>query len=248
MKRFLNRGPWLHLTLWAWPWIGTGLGFAVGNRFLYPLFCVLPAYVVMVLLLRQGRRGRAVVAMLLWALGLALAGTGFTVAAPERAAAITLNGPEYRDEMFHWIRTGEGAEGDPSRFIPQHAFHITVFVLLSVATGSSLSMLFGTILMNYMSFYVGSLILEAEFLMPIVFLGWPVWSLVRVAAFVTLGVVLAEPLLGRLFARRSGFKDLRFYLLGGAAGLLVDALLKWLLAPLWQVWLVNAAGPGFSGL
>jgi hypothetical protein len=247
VKKFLHEGPWLHLALWGWPWIGTALGFAVGNRFLYPVLCVLPAYISMILLLKAGRRQRAVAAMLVWALGLGFAGTAFTAGAPERAAAITLNGENYREEMFGWIRTGEGPEGDISLFLPQHALHAGLFALLSLATASAVSMLFGTILMNYMSFYVGSLIIKAEFPVSIFVLGWPVWSVVRVIAFVILGVVLAEPLLGRLFSYRWTVRDLTPFLVAGMGGLVADALMKWLLAPLWRQWLLEAVGSGLNG-
>jgi hypothetical protein len=247
-NRLFHEGPWLHLALWVWPWVGTALGYAVGNRFLYPFLCVLPAYMAMVFLLKAGRRRRAVAAMVVWAIGLGFAGTFFTAAAPERAAAITLNGENYRDEMFGWIRTGEGPEGDVSQFLPQHALHSGLFALLSLATASALSMLFGTILMNYMSFYVGSLVITSEFPQMIYPLGWPVWAIVRVVAFVILGVVLAEPLLGRLFSYRWTIRDLAPFLVAGMGGLIADALMKWLLAPFWRQWLLEAVGSGLNGL
>src|SRR5262249_56349221 len=76
---------------------------------------------------------------------------------PAPPDGLVLNGPAYRDEMFRWIRTGEGREGSPRLFLPQHLAHLAAFVALSLATASTLSILLGAVLMNFMAFYVASL-------------------------------------------------------------------------------------------
>src|SRR5687768_10130921 len=106
------------------------LGLWLGNRWLLPVLNTLPAYVTMLVLLRRGRRGRAVAATLLWAATLAVAGTLFFRFWPEAPDALVFNGPRYRDEMFHWIRTGAGSEGSLRLFLPQHLLHLVVFVAL----------------------------------------------------------------------------------------------------------------------
>jgi hypothetical protein len=229
-----GRREWAFLvggTLLSYP-----LGLLLGSAWLLPLLNTAPAYVVMVRRLRQGRRGGAVGAVLLWAAVLAVAGTVTFALWPTPADDRVLNGPAYRDEMFRWIRTGEGREGSPRLFLPQHVGHLAAFVVLSLATASTLSILLGAVLMNFMSFYVASLIRAGVPVFAVLFLGWPPWALCRVAAFCTLGAVLAEPLLARLFPYpRSG--RVRPFFVGAALGILADWLLKALLAPWWGAWL-----------
>ena len=246
MKRFLLGGIWAHGFLFLWPWIGSAIGYAIGSPILLPVLDVFPAYVIMLMLLYHGRRGRAVAVMLVWALGMALAGTTLVTLLPEQSATLILNGVEYRLQMFEWIRTGVGAESDPRLFIPQHLGHLAAFLALSLGTVSLLSMILGSILMNYMSFYVGSLILESDFPIRVIGMGWPPWSLFRVASFVTLGVVLAEPLLFRLRKKPFRFGEITPFLVAAGIGLGLDLILKTFLAPWWRVWLLAASGPAIG--
>jgi hypothetical protein len=208
------------------------LGLALASPWLLPLLNTAPAYVVMVRRLSRSDRAGAVVAMLLWAAALAVGGTVSFALWPSPVDGLVLNGPAYRDEMLHWIRTGEGREGSPLLFLPQHLLHLGAFVALCLPTASALGILLGAVLMNFMSFYVASLARAGVPAGAVVLLGWPPWALCRVAAFCVLGVVLAEPLLGRFRPlARSGSS--RRFLLAAAAGLVADCALKAILAPTW---------------
>lgn len=214
------------------------LGLAVGHLWLLPALNTLPAYLTMVALLRRGERRHAVVAMLVWAVALAVGGTVSFALWPRPVDAVVLNGPAYREEMFAWILTGVGRESQPSRFLPQHVGHLAGFVVLSLATASALSITMGAVLMNFMSFYVASLARAGVPAWAVVLLGWQPWAICRVAAFCTLGVVLAEPLLARVLKYRyDGLRGARPYVLAAAAGILADWILKALLAPSWGAWL-----------
>jgi hypothetical protein len=138
--------------------------------------------------------------------------------------------------MLRWIRTGEGSEGSPRLFVPQHLLHLALFIVLSLATASVLSIVAGAALVNYMDFYVASLARAGAPAWAVVLLGWQPWALCRVAAFCTLGAVLAEPLLRRLapYPRTDG---VRRYLLWAGTGILADWILKAALAPTWGLWL-----------
>jgi hypothetical protein len=135
--------------------------------------------------------------------------------------------------MFQWIRTGSGAEGDPLQFVPQHLLHIVVFSALSVLSGSVLSLLMGAVLMNYMSFYVASVILASNDRLLAALIGWHPWSIIRVISFVILGVILGEPLICKIAKREYNYLGARPFLRLALAGLVVDILLKGLLAPWW---------------
>lgn len=214
------------------------LGLAIRHPWILPALNTLPAYLTMVERLRRGERRQAVVAMLVWAVALAVGGTVSFALWPRPVDAVVLNGPAYREEMFAWILTGIGREGQPSRFLPQHIGHLAGFVVLSLATASALSITMGAVLMNFMSFYVASLARADVPAWAVVLLGWQPWAICRVAAFCTLGVVLAEPLLSRVLEYPyAGLRAARPYMIAAAAGILADWALKALLAPTWGAWL-----------
>jgi hypothetical protein len=214
------------------------LGLLTGSRWILPVLNTAPAYVLMVRRLRAGDRGGALRATLLWAAALALFGT-FTFAAwPRDPGPLVLHGPEYRDEMFRWIRTGEGTEGDIRLFLPQHLVHLAAFVGLSLVSASVVSISMGAVLMNYMGYYVASLARAGAPTGAVLFLGWQPWALCRVAAFCALGTVLAEPLLAKVRAYRyEGLGAARTVILTAGGGILADWILKALLAPHWGLWL-----------
>jgi len=209
------------------------LGLALGVPWLLPILNAAPAYTAMVILLRRGDRRQAVIVMLAWAAALAVAGTLTFAVWPQPPGPLIVHGPEYRDEMFAWIRTGAGSEGSPRAFIPQHALHLAAFVALSLVTASALSITMGAVLMNYMDFYVASLARAGTPLWAVVLLGWQPWALARVAAFSMLGVVLAPLLLRRLGLIRTSAPSARPFVIAAASLLLADVLLKALLAPTW---------------
>jgi hypothetical protein len=213
------------------------LGLGIGSPWLLPILNAAPAYAAMVVLLRRGELRRAAVVMLVWAAALAVAGTLTFALWPRSPGALILHGPEYRDEMFAWIRTGIGSEGSPRRFVPQHALHLAAFVVLSLVTASALSIAMGAVLMNYMGFYVASLARAGAPLWAVVLLGWQPWAIARVAAFSVLGVVLAQPLLRRLKATGEPAPSSTPLMTAAGAALLVDVVLKALLAPTWGLWL-----------
>jgi hypothetical protein len=233
MARFAILGSLLLATLASYP-----VGLALGRAWLLPLLNAAPAYAAMAALLLRGDRRGAVAAMLAWAAGLALFGTASFALWPVPVDGMVIHGPEYRDEMFDWIRTGAGRESSPRLFLPQHAVHVGLFVACSLATASALSIAMGAVLMNYMSFYVASLARAGAPAWAVVLLGWQPWALCRVAAFSTLGAVLGEPLLLRLVGRPyTGLRCARPYLLAAAAALAADVALKAALAPFWGLWL-----------
>ena len=214
-------------------------GIHLSPAWLLPVLVAVPAWVVMARRLMDGLRGEAIALVSLWAFLLAASGIAATVLWPDKAAAVILNGTAYRDEMFGWLASGEGRESSPSIFIPQHLLHAAIFCILSLATASTASLVMGAMLMNYMSFYVGELILRCAAsgdLPAAILLGWNPWSALRVLSFIALGVVLSEPLLTR-FTRTAFVEGRLRWIAAACAGLLLDILMKSLLSPFWPRWL-----------
>lgn len=209
-------------------------GFLSGSKLLLPVLCAAPAYPSMVILIKRRWRAHAIGAMLLWAALLGTMMTALCVAMPERASTVVFNGPAYWDEMRVWLETGEGRESSPRLFVPQHLLHAAAFVLLSLATGSLVSLVFGAILMNYMAYYVAQVVLATPaHPMLAAILGWHPWSVLRIASFVVLGVILAEPLLSKLVGIRAGTRGRAAWILFAVGGLVLDLSLKAVLAPHW---------------
>jgi hypothetical protein len=238
--------PWLVLLLAA-PAL-TLLGYLSRQPWLLPLLQVLPAYPILVRDLRDRRPLLAILHMLAWALAIAVTMEALALQRPESGTASVLHGEAYRDEMVRWVRTGLGRESSPRLFLPEHLIHLSLFAALSLLSGSLLSLILGAVLVNYMSFYVGSLLALARHPGTVLLFGWPPWAILRVIAFVILGVVLAGPMLQRVLGIPFHWEKQRSFLLSAGALLILDAVLKAFLAPSWSALLRASLYPLSPGL
>jgi hypothetical protein len=216
------------------------LGLALGQVWLLPLLNALPVYVVLVHRLRKGERGGAVRTAIWWAGMLAITGTTCLAVWPADTAPLVLGGPEYLGRMLDWIRTGGGPESTANLFLPRQLLQLAVFAALSLTTASVLSVVMGAWMLNYVSFYVAGLVKAGTPLWAVAVLGWQPWTISRLAAFCTLGVVLAEPFLLRLSP--SAQEKLNPigrapYYVAALSGIVAGWVLQALLAPLWARWL-----------
>ena len=217
-----------------------GIALVIGVPWLVPLLNVAAAFPFMVASLRRGDVAGAIARMLIWAATMGLCATAIAYKYPTATASLFLHGDAYRREMFDFIITGRGA--DVRQFLPQHLGHALLFAALALATAGTLAMALGAILINYMGYYVGSLGAVSAHPARVMALAWAPWALIRIASFVILGVVLAGPLLGRLFRFEYRLRDQRRWLAIAGAGLLADVLLKSALAPWWRGLIRQAAG------
>jgi hypothetical protein len=222
--------------------VAVGLGFLIGGRVLLPVLATLAIYPCFALLIVRGRRNAAIAAALLWATSLSVTTILMTVRNPDRAGSVILQGEPYREEMFAFIAEGKGRESDPTAFIPLHARHLGLFVVLTAISAGLLGLGMGTVLVGYMSYYVGALA-GGPAPIPAALFGWPPWAVARVVGFIILGTLLARPLLSRLTRRPIPAEgEGRLYLIAFAF-LLLDLLLKWVLAPYWPL-LLRPCLPG----
>ncbi len=222
------------------------VGLTLEPRFLLPVLNALPAWWLMARRLRSGDLRGAILLMLIFPVALALFGTLTLALWPTADHRIppVFNGFEYREEMFAWIRTGVGTEGDWRLFLPLHLRHLVGFVVISLMTGSLVSITGGAVLTNYMDGYVASIHRAGAPLWATMFFGWQPWAVCRVAAFCILGVVLAEPVLSRVFRYDAQpWSRTRPWILIAAGLILSDWLLKAALAPTWGR-VLQAAIPG----
>lgn len=200
-------------------------------QLLAPLALACPAWVVLVAALRRGSRTVAAARVALWAVILAVALPAGEAIHPGLCAALFPGAATYAAGMAAWADSGSGCEGDPECFLPQHATHAAAFAAATLATGGLAGLAFAAVLFGWMGAYAGALGQASGHPVAAAVLCWHPWALVRVAAFVALGVALAEPLARRGLPPRPGG---RRWLAAGLAGLLLDAALKALAAEPWR--------------
>lgn len=159
-----------------------------------PLAEVLALYPAYLHLVRRNSLNRAAVLVLLWAMLMSVLMVGVTVTDRVSASKLVIGGEAYRQEMFEWIRTGVGPEGDPSLFILPKLREVALFSMATLASAGFLGLLMGSILLNYMNYYVGCLLLSAKpgALMQVALLSWQLYAILRVVGYVLLGTALTR--------------------------------------------------------
>lgn len=189
------------------------------------------AWVPLLRALRQGSRRRAAAWIGAWALALATLLPALEATVPGVSGNLFPGAVPYASEMMSWVRTGVGCEGAPSCFLPQHAAHAAAFAAGALATAGLAGLVFAAVLFGWMGAYAGALGAASGAPALAAVLCWHPWAVLRVAAYVALGVALAEP-----FARL-GLPPLpgrARWFAAGLAGLLLDVLLKTALADAWR--------------
>ena len=236
-----GRSAWIYLASAAV--IGTSF-IATGQKWLLPFAQSLLAWPVLLLDIREGRLGDAVRHMLFWALAVSLCTVEATVRFPLAAEQSILRGAAYREEMYAFIRTGAGAEGSPALFVPQHIRHYLGTLVLSGLTLGLAGLTLGSVLLNYMNFYVGELIREGARPALGAAFGWPVWSVLRVVSFTMGSIAMAHLTLGKLLKRGTVRPSATARLmLWSFALFLADLLVKAFLAHSWRRILLRALEP-----
>jgi hypothetical protein len=207
------------------------LAYVPGGMWLLPILAPLTLYPTFQTRVKSGDVRGAWLAGMAWAILLSVGVIILTQLAPETAARGILNGEPYRKEMFGWIMTGIAPENSPRQFLPIHLLHLSLFALLTYVSAGYLGLVLGAALTGYMSYFVGSYAAASHHPLLGSLVAWVPWSVIRVAAFVLLGALLARPLLLR---RRWPFErqEARLFALV-AAGIAADLLLKTLTAPVY---------------
>jgi hypothetical protein len=252
----ISREPGAALFLALSAVLTTAIGIFLRQPLLLLILNAVPPYLIFIDRVRATRYSAALWLMVVWAFCQSVSVIVLTQALPDAAAAAIFRGASYRDEMFRWIQTGTGAEGEWRLFLPQHAAHYSVFLILSALTAGAAGLVFGTILLNYMSFYVASLFLAdsgGEHTRQLVLMGFPIWAILRVIGFIAGAVAAADlslVLLDQLRDKPRSWPGRTSYFLSLSVALVIlDALLKGLLAPQWRLSLMSAlvhtpVGPG----
>jgi len=165
-----------------------------------------------------------------WCLGSTLAGVYVFLGRPQQTDERVIRAQPYRATMLEWLTTGRGPEARVGATVVQHVRELIWYAAAAVVSANFLSMVMGAILLNYMNAYVATLLRAATRTGRVLLLGWNVWSVVRVSAYVMLGSAAAAPLIRRMgFATDVG--AVRALAVLGAAGCVLDLALKLVLSP-----------------
>lgn len=180
-----------------------------------------------------GELRRAIVLAQLWALACSIVSIALVASTGDRYLDVLWNAEKYRDEMFHWVRTGVGEESEPARFLPVHATHFIAFCVLALASFGYFGLALGATLLHYMNYYVGSLVASAASPGIIALVGWPPYAIVRVVGFVTVATALAAYAFRRFRGAAIDPSSIRRNLLLGVCLVIADVVIKTLVAPSW---------------
>jgi hypothetical protein len=93
-----------------------------------------------------------------------------------------------------------------------------------------------------MGHYVGALAASSARPLLTMVVAWSPWAVIRVTSFVAIGVILSGPVLSRIARVRVDWSSARPLLLAAYGGLVIDVVLKALLAPAWQRLLLRVVG------
>jgi hypothetical protein len=213
------------------PWLVPILGGLV----IYPLYISL--------IIRQHYR-QALFWVLFWAIGQSIAAAILTLKMPEVASQLILGGESYRSEVFHWIETGRGYGENWQSFLPNQLREYLLFCLLSLLTLGLAALILGAYLLNFMNFYVGSLIAASSHPILAAAIAWAPWSLLRVFGYIITGIALSAAGINFIFSLHGQNPHNRTvpyaYLAIGLGCLVGDSIVKGLLAPFWRLWLSHA--------
>lgn len=247
--------PWKILVLVFIPFTA---GFYLEHDFLFqftasapvflPLLTGIPAGIVLILHLKKGHLGLALIDMILYVFWLTVIGITLMYFFPDLATVAVLNGFQYWDEMLPWLHGYAVKEGIPSQFIPEHLLHMGIVAISSLISAGIIALIFGTVLVNYMNYYVAQLMINSPTPLLMAVIGWHPWSICRVLSFIILGILFAIPLV-RLFNRKLVFSKRTVILMILAAVCLeiLDIVLKTYLGNSWRELLVsNMSLPDFE--
>ena len=167
-----------------------------------------------------------------WTLVLSASVILLTVKRPALSAELIWRSREYTDSMMNWIRTGILPEGSPLSVIRVHLVQTLLYGGLALISANFLSLVLGSALLNYMNYYVVTVVTRSLDRTPTLWMAWNPWSIIRVLTFLYLGIVAGTPALWLLIPVPWTLRLELF--MPVLAGLTADLFLKVFLSRKWS--------------
>ena len=210
--------------------VGFRLGFRMGSRVALPLVQAVLGWAAFLLawsFLGAAWAGATVAA---WALGTTVASIYVFFGHPAEADARVVRAVPYRAAMLSWLQAGGEPGAGAVVTAGQHLREAIWYTAAAMATANLGSIAMGAVLLNYMNAYVATLLRAGTNTTTVLLLAWNVWSIVRVAAYIAIGAAAAAPLL-RFSGWHGDVRAVPALALAGAAGVVLDLVLKLALSP-----------------
>lgn len=211
------------------------IGYFSGIAILLPLLTGIPAGIVLIKHLSKGAIYRAILDMILYVFWLSIIGIILMYYFHDRASDVVIRSEEYWSDMELWLKGDPSKQGTPSEFIPEHIKHTVTVSVASLISAGMIGINFGTVLMNYMNYYVATIMLMSDSPLLLAIIGWHPYSVCRVIGFIILGCTFSWVFVSR-FSKESNFnrRIFVFLIILGLCLELLDILLKIYIAPGWR--------------
>jgi hypothetical protein len=208
--------------------VGFRMGWRGRNRWFLPVTQALMGFLAFAASWRTTGPLYAAATVVGWAAGTTLVAIHTFRREGTDVDAIVLRAATYRATMRAWLQSGGGFP--PGATLLAHARELALYLLLAAASANLLGLLMGAVLLNSMNAWVATVLGAARQPGTAAIYAWPVWSVVRVLAFILLGAAAAAPL-AALAGHPGDPAQLRVLWIAGGAGIVLDLVLKLTLAP-----------------
>ncbi len=225
--------------------VTTALPIFLGQRICLPVLSALVLIPMFIWALREGRPRKAIQLGLFWAVVQSAVFVIATVLLSDSASQAVVGGVEFRSEWLSWIANGTQVLRTPALALDRTVLELIVYSAAMFLTGSVAGLIGLAAAMDAFNFTAASLLTQAARPLLMLLGAWPIWVIVRLVSYLTVGAVLAEPMV-HLNLRVEFLLDWwrrRKRLLAIGLGLFVlSVLLQVLLTPLYRSLLQAALG------
>lgn len=231
----LVNDPIYYVTVVLFALLTTGLPAVIGQPIFMPLAQTLALFTFLIIPLRQGLIRRAVLVMALWLVTQFVVILVVTLWVEQRVQEAFADGFLYRMAYVNWFY----AAGDalrPDGFVVRPLARLLELIGITVGSLFTLGLVgiwFLVRAVNLTAFSMGALMLAVGEATAII-AALPLWSLIRIAGYAGIVIVLAEPLLTSNWNPLFYLRERRRLLLVSVILLLLGLLLELFLPDLWR--------------
>ena len=229
----LVHDPVFYIMLGVFALLTTGLAAALGQPRFLPFSQTVALFAFLAVALRQRRWREALWVLALWLVLQIATMIVITRLLPGQVEQAISDGFRYRAAFFGWFY---GVEALPAslRVAPLgRLLEIVGIVLGSLLSGGLVGLWFLMRATNLAAYGAGMLWLDTGQMVSVI-AGLPVWTLLRIAGYAGLVVLLAEPLFTRNWQFGHYLSDRRTLLLASTALLVAGLLLELILPGAWR--------------
>ena len=225
--------------------VTTALPIFLGQRICLPVLSALVLIPMFIWALREGRPRKAIQLGLFWAVIQSAVIVIATVVSSDSASRAIVGGVEFRSEWFTWIANGAQVLRTPALALDRAVLELIAYSAAMFLTGSVAGLIGLAAAMDAFNFTAATLLTQAARPLLMLLAAWPIWVIVRLVSFLTVGAVLAEPMVHlnlRIGFLLDWWRRRKRLLAIGLGIFVLSLLLQVLLTPLYRSLLQAAIG------